>query len=118
MRLQMIETKSVKSLCGVVLLALLLSGCASEYVVLHSVTGEPLIISRRASTSAACLSEVQKDAAYLGVTLRHIHMRGTRFGRSLLWPFEAGYACEAAIGPEARPSGVYPIEAYFRPQGS
>jgi len=117
-RLQMIETKSVKSLCGVVLLALLLSGCASEYVVLHSVTGEPLIISRRASTSAACLSEVQKDAAYLGVTLRHIHMRGTRFGRSLLWPFEAGYACEAAVGPEARPSGVYPIEAYFRPQGS
>jgi hypothetical protein len=112
------ESKLMRSLCVAAFLASLLAGCASEYVVLHSVTGEPLVIARRASTSAGCISEVQKDASYLGVTLRYIHMRGTTFGRSLLWPFEAGYACEGAIGPEARPSGVYPIEAYFKPQGS
>ena len=108
---------SLKSLYGAMVL-LLVSGCASEYIVLHSVTGEPLIISRRASSATACIMKIKRDASDLGVTFRYIDMRGTTFGRSLLWPFEQGYACEAGIGPEERPSGTYPIEAYLRPQGS
>jgi hypothetical protein len=108
---------ALKSLYGAMVL-LLVTGCASEYIVLHSVTGEPLIISRRAASAPACITKIKRDGSELGVTFRYIHMRGTLFGRSLLWPFEQGYACEAAIGPEQRPSGTYPIEAYFTPQGS
>ena len=50
---------------------------------------------------------LQEEANRLGVTFRYVHVRGTTFGRSLLWPFEPGYACEAAIGPEGHPSGIY-----------
>jgi hypothetical protein len=37
-------------------------------------------------------------------------VRGSFFGQSLLWPFEGGYACEAAVGPEGNPRGIYPLE--------
>jgi hypothetical protein len=36
-----------------------------------------------------------------------VHVRGSVIGRSLLWPFEPGYACEAAAGPEGHPNGIY-----------
>jgi len=54
----------------------------------------------------------------MGVTLRYIHIRGSMVGRSLLWPFEPGYACEAAIGPEQNPSGSYPMTARLPLHGS
>lgn len=54
----------------------------------------------------------------MGVTFRYVHVRGSIVGRSLLWPFEPGYICEAAIGPEQHPTGVYPIETQLVPQGS
>ena len=54
----------------------------------------------------------------MGVTLRYIHIRGSMVGRSLLWPFEPGYACEAAIGPEQNPSGSYPMAALLPLRGS
>lgn len=103
---------------GFLLIALLLTGCADEYIVLHSLTGEPLVISRRSYTSDGCLEKMKEDASRLGVAFRYVHVRGTTVGRSLLWPFEPGYACEAAIGPEQRPSGTFPINAHSLSQGS
>ncbi len=97
---------------------LLLSGCAEEFMVLHSETGEPLIISRRAYNSGGCLDQLTKDASRMGVSFRHVHVRGSVVGRSLLWPFEPGYACEAAIGPLERPSGTYPITPHLLDQAS
>ncbi len=103
---------------GVTMLSLILlaQGCANEYVVFHSVTGDPIVISRRAYTQDACVAKVKEDASHLGVPLRYIQVRGTTFGRSLIWPFEAGYACEAAVGPEQPPSGVYPLNAQLQRQ--
>jgi hypothetical protein len=88
----------------------LLTGCAEEFMVLHSQTGEPLIISRRSYSFLECVGKLRQDAARMGATFRYVHVRGTTVGRSLLWPFERGYACEGALGPEQRPSGTYPID--------
>jgi hypothetical protein len=96
-----------RRLCGLALLLGLLTGCAKEFVVFHSASGTPLLISRRAYTSEACTERIKEDAVRLGVSFRYIHIRGNTVGRSLLWPFEAGYACEAAIGPEQLPTGAY-----------
>ncbi len=54
----------------------------------------------------------------MGVTLRYIHIRGSMVGRSLLWPLEPGYACEAAIGPVQGPSGSYPMDSRLPSRGS
>ena len=97
------------------LIGCLLGGCAEEFIVYHSQTGAPLIISRRAFSPEGCLDEVKADAARLGVAFRHVHVRGSTVGRSLLWPFEPGYACEAAIGSEELPSGAYPMETFHIP---
>jgi hypothetical protein len=86
----------------------LMTGCAEEFASFHSGSGEPILIARRAYTSEACAETLKADAARLGVTFRYIHVRGNFAGRSLLWPFERGYACEAAIGPEQLPMGTYP----------
>lgn len=75
---------------------------------MFSASGEPLLISRRGYTSDECTEKVKDDAARMGVTLRYVHIRGSVVGRSLLWPFEPGYACDAAIGPEQGPIGTYP----------
>lgn len=96
----------------------LITGCADEFILLHSASGDPLLISRRAHTSEACTAKIKEDAAGMGVTFRYVHVRGSVAGRSLLWPFEPGYACEAAIGPEQRPTGVYPIGTQIVRQGS
>jgi hypothetical protein len=87
----------------------LMTGCAKEFVVFHSASGDPLLISRRAFTSEECIEKVKEDAVRLGVTFRHIHIRGDVAGRSLLWPLHPGYACEAAIGSEQPPAGAYPM---------
>ena len=54
----------------------------------------------------------------LGVTLRYIHVRGNVEGRSLLWPLDPGYACEAAIGQEHQPIGAYPMGTDLLLKGS
>jgi len=87
--------------------SMLLAGCAEPYTVFHSQTGEPIFVGRRSFTYEGCLSTMREEADRLGVTFRYVHVRGTTFGRSLLWPFEPGYACEAAIGPEGYPNGIY-----------
>jgi len=87
--------------------SILLAGCAESFTVFHSQTGEPIILGRRASSYEDCLSTMREEADRMGVTFRYVHVRGTTFGRSLLWPFEKGYACEAAVGPEGRPNGIY-----------
>jgi len=94
-----------------------LTGCANEFFAFDS-SGSPLLISRRAFTSDDCMGKIKNDAVRMGVTLRYIHVRGTMAGRSLLWPLEPGYACEAAIGPEQGPIGTYPMERGLPPQGS
>ena len=92
----------------VCILSGLLTGCASEFVMFHSTSGDPTLIARRAYTSDGCVEKVKQDAIRLGVTFRYIHIRGNFAGRSLLWPLEPGYACEAAIGTEQLPIGAYP----------
>ena len=99
----------MRTVWGIILFALLIAGCADEYIVLHSQTGEPLLLSRRAWTYEGCVARAKEDVARMGITSRYLHVRGSFVGRSLLWPFEPGYACEAAIGPEQLPGGVYPM---------
>lgn len=89
------------------MISILFAGCAQSFTVFHSQTGEPIILGRRASSYEGCLSTMREEAERLGVTFRYVHVRGTTFGRNLLWPFEKGYACEAAVGPEGRPNGIY-----------
>jgi len=88
-------------------LCLLATACAEPFTMFHTQTGEQILIGRRSYSYEGCLSTMRQEAARLGVTFRYIHIRGTTFGRSLLWPFEPGYACEAAIGPEFHPNGIY-----------
>ena len=88
-------------------LSLLATGCAEPFTMFHTQTGEQIVLGRRSYSYEGCLATMQEEANRLGVTFRYVHVRGTTFGRSLLWPFEPGYACEAAIGPEGHPYGIY-----------
>jgi hypothetical protein len=94
-----------------------IAGCASEFTVVGA-SGEPLLISRRGFSPAECTALVKGDAAQMGVTLRYIHIRGNTAGRSLLWPFEPGYACEGGVGPEQGPTGTYLQTLYLPRRGS
>jgi hypothetical protein len=100
-----------------IIIILLLAGCAESYTVFHSQTGNPIILGRRAYSYEGCLSKMRVEAVQLGVSLTTIQVRGSWEGRSLLWPFEPGYACEAAIGPERLPHGIYPNVPPRSPQG-
>jgi hypothetical protein len=75
--------------------------------VFHSQTGEQILLGRRSFSYDDCVSSIREEANRLGMTLRYVHVRGSVIGRSLLWPFEPGYACEAAAGPEGHPNGIY-----------
>jgi len=90
---------------------LLAGGCADEYVAYHKVTGNPLILTRRGYSAEECLHQLRQDSDELGVTLRYVHIKGSLAGQSLLWPFEPGYYCEAAIGPPDIRRGIYPRDA-------
>jgi hypothetical protein len=98
----------IAKISGLVFSLGLVTGCADEFVIFHSASGDPLLISRRAYTSEGCAEKVKEDAVRLGVTFRYVHVRGNWAGRSLLWPLHPGYACDAAIGPEQLPTGAYP----------
>ena len=99
------------------LMAFMLSGCADPFTVFHSKTGEPILLGRRAFSYEGCLSTMRDEADRLGVSLRYVHVRGSTVGRSLLWPFEPGYACEAAVGQERPPTGSYPNVPPLSPHG-
>lgn len=96
---------------------LLLTSCAEPYTVFHSQAGSPLILGRRAYSYEGCLSTMREEADRLGVSLSTIQVKGSWEGRSLLWPFEPGYACEGAIGSERLPHGPYPNVPPLSPQG-
>lgn len=96
---------------------LFLAGCAEPYTVFHSQTGNPIILGRRAYSYEGCLSTMREEAARLGVPISTIQVKGSWKGRSLLWPFEPGYACEGTIGPEYLPRGPYPNVPPLSPQG-
>lgn len=96
---------------------LLLTGCAESFTVFHSQTGELILIGRRAYSYDGCLSTMREESERLGVTFRYVQVRGSVPGRSLLWPFEPGYACEAAVGPERHPNGIYLDVPPLSPQG-
>lgn len=100
-----------------ILIAASFIGCAEPYTVFHSQTGEPILLGRRAYSYDGCLSTMREESERLGVTFRYIHIRGSVQGRSLLWPFEPGFACEAAIGPERGPNGIYLNVSPEAPQG-
>ncbi len=106
-RFPMAPRTGVIHLSGLLCFLLGLTGCISEYSVLSS-SGAPLLISRRGYSAQDCTEKVKDEAARMGMTLRYIHIRGNDVGRSLLWPFQPGYACEAALGPEQPPIGTYP----------
>ncbi len=99
------------------IMILLLAACAEPYTVFHNQTGQPIILGRRAYSYEGCLSTMREEAVRLGVTFRTIQVRGSWEGRSLLWPFEPGYACEGTIGPERLPRGIYPNVPPLSPQG-
>jgi hypothetical protein len=109
---------SIRCTIGLCLALGLMAGCAEEFVLVHSVSGYPLLISRRDYTSDGCIAKVKEEAARLGITFRYIHVRGNIAGRSLLWPLHPGYACEAAIGPEQQPIGAYPMGEDLLHKGS
>ena len=113
----MVSLMMIRRLTGVMLLVGFLSGCASEFVVFDSL-GKPLLLSRRGFTSVDCIEKVTADAARMEMTVRYVHVRGTVVGRSLLWPLEPGYACEAAIGPQQGPTGTYPMDQHLPLHGS
>lgn len=104
--------KLMRQVSGLLWVLGLFTGCADEFVILHSTSGDRILISRRSYTSEGCIEKVKEDAARMGVTFRYIHVRGSVVGRSLLWPFEPGYACEASIGPEQLPAGIFPMGAH------
>lgn len=91
---------------GMLLVSTGITGCAGEFTMVGT-SEEPLLIARRGFTPDTCIAMVKEDAARMGMTLRYIHIRGNTAGRSLLWPFEPGYACEGGIGPERGPTGIY-----------
>lgn len=97
---------SMRVLISMLLFSMGVTGCASEFIIVGA-SGEPLLISRRGFFPDECTAMVKDDAARMGVPLRYIHIRGNAVGRSLLWPFEPGYACEGGIGPEQGPAGIY-----------
>lgn len=98
-------------------MVLLMTGCAESYTVFHSQTGNPIILGRRAYSDEGCLSAIREEAAHLGVSLSTVQVKGSWQGRSLLWPFEPGYACEGAIGPARLPRGSYWNVPPLTPQG-
>ncbi len=108
---------SVRVIIGTLLVLVGTTGCASEFTVVGN-SGTPLLISRRGFTSAECTTLVKDDAARMGLTLRYIHIRGSAVGRSLLWPFEPGYACEGGVGPEQGPTGTYLQTLHIPRRGS
>jgi len=103
--------------CLLFMIVLLLAGCAEPFTIFHSKTGEPILLGRRAFSYEGCLSTMREEADRLGVTFRYLQVRGSTVGRSLLWPFDPGYACEAAVGPERPPSGSYQNVPPLSPQG-
>ena len=103
--------------CLMLIATLLLAGCAEPYTVFHSQTGQPTLLGRRAYSYEGCLSTMREEAARLGVSLSTVQVRGSWQGRSLLWPFEPGYACEGKIGPQRLPRGIYPNVPPLSPQG-
>ena len=106
----------IRWFAGIALLLCSTVSCGSEFFVFDS-SGSPLLISRRGFTAKDCTDKVKHDAARMGVTLRYIHIRGSMVGRSLLWPIDPGYACEAAIGPVQGPSGSYPMDPHLLSRG-
>ena len=96
---------------------LLMAGCAEPYTVFHNQTGNQIILGRRAYSYDGCLSTMREESARLGVSLSRVQVRGSWQGRSLLWPFEPGYACEGTIGPVRLPHGIYPNVPPLSPQG-
>ena len=99
------------------LLILFLAGCAESYTVFHNQTGQPIMLGRRAYTYEGCLSILREEAARLGVSVGTVRVRGSWQGRSLLWPFEPGYACEGIVGTQHFPRGAYPNIPPLSPQG-
>jgi hypothetical protein len=99
------------------IMILLLAGCAGPYTVFHNQTGQPIILGRRAYSYEGCLSTMREEAARLGVSLSTVQVKGSWQGQSLLWPFVPGYYCEGAIGPERLPRGIYPNVPPLSPQG-
>ena len=81
------------------MILVLLAGCAESYTIFHSQTGQPIILGRRAYSYEGCLSTMREEATRLGVSLSTVQVRGSWEGRSLLWPFEPGYACEGQSAP-------------------
>ncbi len=73
--------------------ALGLSACGPSAVMLHSQTGEPMVIQESAYTAWGCRKNLAEEAQRVGMALKSTDMKGWFFGDSLMWPFVKGYVC-------------------------
>jgi hypothetical protein len=111
------KARDMKKGLMIMVIVLLAGCCAQSYTVFHSQTGKPIMLTRRAYSYEGCFSTMREESARLGISLSTVQVKGSWQGQSLLWPFEPGYYCEAAIGPERLPNGIYPDVPPLSPQG-
>ena len=104
---------------GLVLITiLLLAGCAENYTVFHSQTGNPIILGRRAYSHEGCLSTMREEAARLGVSLSAVQVRGSLARPiTLVAPLSQGMRAKGPSVPERLPHGIYPNVPPLSPQG-
>lgn len=82
-----------RGLAIAVLLASSLVACGPSSMMLHSQTGEPILIQESAYTASGCEQTLQEEAVKSGMLLRSTDVKGSLFGDALLWPFVKGYVC-------------------------
>lgn len=70
-----------------------LTACGPSSVMLHSRTGDPILLQESAFTADGCRQDLQEEAERIGMTLRSADVKGSLFGEALLWPFVKGYVC-------------------------
>ncbi len=86
---------SSRSFAGIALLSIGLgmTGCGPTSVMMHSQTGDPIVIQESAWSANGCKANLEEEAHRLGVSLRSTDVKGSIFGDSLFWPFVKGYVC-------------------------
>ena len=79
-----------------------LTACGPSSMMLHSETGEPILLQESAYTASGCEENLEEEAQELGMPLRSTDIKGSLFGDTLLWPFIKGYVCIGTAQPIPR----------------
>lgn len=80
-------------IAALVLACSTVSACGPTSNMLHSRSGEPMVIQQSAYSEEGCLQNLEAEAQRIGMQLRSTDVKGSFFGDSLLWPFVKGYVC-------------------------